>query len=119
MPRGYDVWDLANAVMADGWVAVTYPRMLARRHTAKPEVLWPEATALRALRVELLQRISHKLDPSALDLIDDYVPIPLAVPEKQPATILRRLVKGLRHPRHASRAVARRLRAVLANSGGG
>jgi glycogen(starch) synthase len=119
MPRGYDIWDVANVVMADGWLAVTYPRILARRRGGKPEVIWPEATALRALRVELLRRISHTLDPGALDLIDDYVPIPLAVPEKPSATILRYLVRGLLHPRRASRAVARRLCAALASSGEG
>ena len=119
MPRGYDVWDVANRVVADGWLAVTYPRMLARRHAGKAKVSWPEATALRALRAELLRRVSPKLDPDLLDLIDDFVPIPLAVPETRPATILRHLVKGLVHPRRAGRAVARRLRAVLANSGGG
>jgi hypothetical protein len=119
MPRGYDIWDLANVVMAEGWLAVTYPQILARRRAGKPEVLWPEATALRALRCELLQRISHTLDPRALDLIDDYVPIPLAVPEKRPATILRYLVRGLLQPRRTSRAFARRLRATLANSGEG
>ena len=119
MPRGYDVWDVANMVMAHGWLAVTYPRILARRHAGKPKIRWPEATALRALRVELLRRISHKLDPDLLDLIDDFVPIPLAVPETRPSTVLRYLVKGVVHPRRAGRAVARRLRAVFANTGGG
>jgi glycosyltransferase involved in cell wall biosynthesis len=119
MPRGYDVWDVANMVMARGWLAVTYPRLLARRYAGKAEIRWPEATALRALRVELLRRISRKLDPDLLDLIDDFVPIPLAVPETRPASILLDLAKHLAHPRRAGRAVVRRLRAVLANSDGG
>lgn len=124
MPRDYDIWDVANRVIAAGWSAVTYPGILAERSAEKPSVPWPEATALRAIRAELLQRIGDALDPSALDLIDDYVPIPLAMPLDddvaemlQRKTVLRYVVAGLLHPRRAARTIARRSRAFLSAVG--
>lgn len=121
MPRSYDIWDVANMVMAKGWSAVTYPGILAQRGADKPRVPWPEATALRAVRAELLRRVSDSLEQGALDLIDDYVPIPLAIPENDAVArvpmeegVVRHLLKVLLHPRRASRAIARRSRAVLA-----
>jgi len=53
MPRGYDVWDVANMVMAKGWAAVTYPGLLAERHAERPAFALPEATQLAAYRAEL------------------------------------------------------------------
>jgi glycogen synthase len=123
MPREYDIWDLANRVIAAGWFAVTYPGLLAQRHAEAPKVPWPQSTALRAIRSELLQRLDDALDPITLYLIDDYVPIPLAtVSDAYSAGVARRktllgyIVTSLRHPRRASRAIARRFRGVLHRS---
>jgi hypothetical protein len=68
-----------------GWLAVTYPRMLARRRR-QAQIRWPEATALRALRVDCCVNLAQQSD--LLDLIDDFVPLPLAVPETRPSTVL-------------------------------
>jgi glycosyltransferase involved in cell wall biosynthesis len=122
MPRGYDTWDIANMIMAKGWSAVTSPGLLARRHAERPTIPLPEATALRAMRGELLRHFSGTLTPDMVHLIDAYVPLPLAARQKVPAprqmlheTLLRYLVTILLHPRRAARAIARRSRAPLAH----
>jgi glycosyltransferase involved in cell wall biosynthesis len=117
MPREYDIWDLANRVIAAGWFAVTYPGILTQRHAETPEIRWPHSTALRAIRGQLLREFDDALDPVAFDLIDDYVPIPLASARHvysagiaHRRTVLHYVVTCLRHPRRASRAIARRFR---------
>jgi glycosyltransferase involved in cell wall biosynthesis len=120
MPREYDIWDLANRVIAAGWFAVTYPGILAQRHAETPKIPWPQSTAMRAIRADLLRGLDGALDPVTFDLIDDYVPIPLATARDAYSagilhrrTVLRYMVTCLRHPRRASRAIARRFRALL------
>jgi glycogen(starch) synthase len=119
MPREYDVYDLANTVMARGWQAVAYPEILTRR-SKQQNIVWPSSTALRALRAELLNRFSDVLARETLGLVDDYVPIPLAAADRDPSDqkSLPRLLLfcvgiSLRHPRRAARALVRRSGTVL------
>jgi len=119
MPREYDIYDLANAVMARGWRAVAYPEILARR-SKQQNIAWPNSTALRALRAELLNRFSDIITRETLGLVDEYVPIPLAAAELD-SSDLNSLPKlflclarfSLRHPRRIARAVGRRAGNVL------
>lgn len=76
LPRDFDIWDLANQALAKGWLVATYPRILAQRDTPVPSVSWPQSTALRQVRAEVLSRLASALQPEIFDLIDLYVPIP-------------------------------------------
>jgi glycogen synthase len=119
MPRGYDVWDVANMVMAKGWAAVTYPGLLAERRVERPAIALPEATALRAVRGELLRHFAAT--PDVMHLIDAYVPLPLSGPKPPPTgerplqTLHRYLATIVLDPARAVRAIARRSRAPLAH----
>lgn len=112
LPRGYDTWDLVNKAMAKGWTAVTYPGILARRDRSPELIPWPDGTALRAARMQVLQHFPEASEPNTLNLIDHYLPIPQLGPRPTPlAKIwLRRLAKSLINPRRASQAVARKSR---------
>jgi hypothetical protein len=119
MPREYDIYDLANAVMARGWRAAAYPEILARR-SKQQNIAWPNSTALRALRAELLNRFSDIITRETLGLVDEYVPIPLAASEpgssdlnSLPKLFLCLARLSLRHPRRIARAVGRRVGNVL------
>jgi glycosyltransferase involved in cell wall biosynthesis len=116
IPREYDIYDLANAVMARGWRAAAFPEILTRR-SKQQKIAWPDSTALRALRAELLNRFSDVITPETLALVDDYVPIPLAATEFNSSnlqSLLQLLLSGarfsLRHPRRTARAVTQRAR---------
>jgi glycosyltransferase involved in cell wall biosynthesis len=85
LPREYDIWDVANAVMVKGWLAVTIPETLATRHSDKLKVNWPQASALRAIRAEVLTRFASPDTQTALNLIEDYVPLPWSAPELKPS----------------------------------
>ncbi len=118
LAREYDIWELANRVLAKGWSAVTCPEILAQRRAQRPQLPWPEVTALRAIRAELLSPFRDAVRPTALSLVDDYVPFP----QEKPETILsirafRYLVRTARHPRKAPRTIMRRLRKFLAANG--
>jgi hypothetical protein len=76
MPREFDIWALANQVLAAGWAVVALPEALATRRAARPVVRWPETTALHALRAEALAPFSSGPARSTLDLVDLYVPVP-------------------------------------------
>ena len=73
LTREHDIWDLANKVMAKGWSAVTCPETFAAA-LAETAASWPEVTALRAIRAELLSPFGDAVTPIALSLVDDYVP---------------------------------------------
>ena len=75
LPRGYDMWALANDVIAGGWKAVTYPALLARRNGSPPERSWVQSTALRAMRAEVLSAFSNDANRVALELVDRFVPL--------------------------------------------
>ena len=114
----------ANRVMANGWSAVTYPEILAQRQSERPRIPWPEVTALRAIRAELLSHLCDSVTPIALDLVHDYVPLPQEEPEGALSTdepahhrAFRYLTRTVFQPRRASRAIMRRSRKILAASG--
>jgi hypothetical protein len=64
--------------MASGWQAAAYPDLLARRRQRQQDVAWPESTALRAVRAEVLSRFSNVISREILALVDEHVQIPLA-----------------------------------------
>lgn len=121
--RGWEGWDLANAIMANGWAAVTYPALLATRVTSD---LAP--TRLLAghdrMRRELFDRVPDVVRRDAVELLlllETSLPIP---PRPHPPTsgeVFRRSVRDqialarrvLAHPRAALRWMAPRLRRVL------
>jgi glycogen(starch) synthase len=123
LPREYDIWDLANRTIADGWAAVTYPGVLARRDAPRPRLRWPDITAHRAIRAEVLAHLAEGMGPVALSLVDDYVrlpqaePVDISVPETAPYQVLRYLAKLLRHPGQSSRALRKRSRRLLTAAG--
>jgi glycogen(starch) synthase len=119
MPREYDVYDLANVVMARGWQAAAYPEILTRR-SKQQNIAWPNSTALRALRAELLNRFSDVIARETLGLVDEYIPIPLAAANHDspdlkslPRLLLFCVSICLRQPRRTARALVRRTGAVL------
>ena len=124
LAREYDIWDLANKVMAKGWSAVTCPETLAQRRSQRPQLPWPEVTALRAIRAELLSSFGDGVTPIALNLVDDYVPFPqeeseTALSTDKPAhsRAFRYLARAVFHPRKASRTIKRRWRIFRAANG--
>jgi glycogen synthase len=80
MPREFDIWDLANRVLAKGWAAATLPEALAERRLPPSRHGWPDLTALRAIRAELLEPLESQASPNTLELIDLYVPLQAASP---------------------------------------
>lgn len=82
LPREYDVWALANEVIARGWTAVTLPGLHARRSAPPPQISWLQATALRAIRAEALAPFDNDENETALQLVDAYVALPQ--PPKEP-----------------------------------
>jgi glycosyltransferase involved in cell wall biosynthesis len=116
--REHDVWDLANRIMAAGWSVATMPKVLAQRHERKPSLGWPEMTALRAIRAELLNPLRDVVTQTALELVDDFVPLP---DERRDTLLsgraLRYLARTMRHPKRAPQMIVRRLRKHLAMNG--
>jgi glycogen synthase len=124
LPREYDVWDLANRIIAKGWAAVTCPELLSRRAVPPPRLGWPEITAFRTIRAEVLAHLGDAPVPVALGLVDDYVPLPqgespaaLAADEPAHRRALRYLAGAMLHPRRASRALIRRSQKLLTTNG--
>jgi hypothetical protein len=77
LPNAYDLWHLSVAVLAKGWVGVTFPALLAERRRRQTKIPWPDVTALRAFRAELLETARGRISPMALDLLNEYAPLPL------------------------------------------
>lgn len=120
IPREYDVWDLANGIMARGWRAAAYPEILAQRRVKQQKIEWPDSTALRAIRAELLSHFSDIFTREFLGIVDEYVPIPLAVSYPEPSNeksfsqlVVSRIKIIALDPRRAARAIIRRSRAAL------
>jgi glycogen synthase len=70
MDQGYEDWDLVNAVMAAGWVAVTVPEMLGRTRFREDSL--PYLTSAHAdgrMRQELLARFPGLVAGEARDII--------------------------------------------------
>jgi glycogen(starch) synthase len=121
IPREYDVWDLANGIMARGWRAAAYPEILARRRVKQQNIAFPSNTALRAIRAELLSHFAGIFTREALGLVDEHVPIPLAasppdsLDEKSLSQFVVSFIKIIAlDPRRAARGIIRRSRASLA-----
>jgi hypothetical protein len=76
LPSSYDLWQLSVAVLAKGWIGVTFPALLAERRGRQAKIPWPDVTALRAIRAELLDAARATLSPMALDLLNEYAPLP-------------------------------------------
>jgi hypothetical protein len=121
LPAEYDIYDLANRVMAKGWQAATYPAILAERRSKRQNIAWPRSTALRLIRAEVLSRFSDVFPPATLALVDEYLPIPLA-PSDADASGYRLVIQltlnyiGIivLEPRRACRGLIRRASAALA-----
>ena len=77
LPSSYDLWQLSVAVLAKGWAGVTFPELLAERRGSPGKIPWPDVTALRAIRAELLEAAASHISPMALDLLTDYAALPL------------------------------------------
>lgn len=84
LPREYDVWALANEVIARGWTAVTLPGLHARRSAPPAEVSWLQATSLRAIRAETLAAFDNDENEIALQFVDAYVALPQPPREPYP-----------------------------------
>jgi glycosyltransferase involved in cell wall biosynthesis len=84
LPREYDVWALANEVIARGWTAVTLPGLHARRNAPPSQVSWLQATSLRAIRAETLAPFDKDENEAALQLVDAYVALPQPPREQYP-----------------------------------
>jgi glycosyltransferase involved in cell wall biosynthesis len=117
MPREFDIWDLANRVLAQGWAAVSLPEALAERQL--PPLLhgWPDLTALWAIRSELLAPLVDQVSPTALELVDLYVPLQTAAPRPEPKSLKRYLKIAVLKPQRAIRAIIRRTKALERRSG--
>jgi hypothetical protein len=116
LPREYDVWDVANSVLLDGWHAATLPEALATRHRQAPSVGWPEASALRAIRAELLTPFARSATRTALDLVNEFVPIPSA-PSNRLASGRMFLVRGVARVSRGARRIMRFVRANASPKG--
>lgn len=100
---GYEAWDLANVVIAAGWTAVTLPALLATGTGTRP----------RGVERELLERVPHALAAGAIELAvlldqrcrEQRAPEPRPTPVTPPPSRLWRVLRAVRHPRRAARAV--------------
>jgi glycogen synthase len=117
MPREFDIWDLANAVLLRGWAAASLPEALARRDLPPPRSPWPDMTALRAIRGELMAPLEACMGSAALEIVDLHVPLPMAsgrVPGRE--TLGQRGRRYLKtmvfEPGKAIRGIIRRSRAL-------
>lgn len=109
MSREFDLWDLANRVLAQGWIAASLPEALAERSLPLPHYPWPELTALRAIRHELSAPLADQVSPTALELVDLYVPL-----QPPPPRSLRQSLKiAILKPHRAIRAILRRTLALI------
>ncbi|WP_333835361.1 hypothetical protein, partial [Rubrimonas sp.] len=115
LPRGYDVWDGVNRVLTAGWSAASLPEALALRRGDGPDIGWPESTALRAMRAELLADLVGPLGRAAVSIAEDLLPPPLAqghppIEQRAGLAIWARIARA---PRRVLRWGRRRLRALL------
>ena len=116
MPREFDIWDLANRVLLQGWAATPLPEALAERPPPLPKGGWPEMTALRAIRAELMAPLADELGPTTLELIDLYLPLEGTTPRPRPRPFSQYLTIMAREPRRAIRAALRRTMALVQRS---
>lgn len=112
MPREFDIWDLANRILLQGWAATSLPEALAERRLPLPQRGWPDLTALRAIRGELLAPLADEVGPTALELIDLYVPLQKTSPRPSLKFFGRYLTTMVREPKRAIRAAIFRTKAL-------
>jgi glycosyltransferase involved in cell wall biosynthesis len=67
LSHGYEDWDLFNAAIAAGWVAVTIPEILGEHPVSKPYI--DSIHCDRRMRQQLLERFPELLAQNAQDLI--------------------------------------------------
>jgi glycogen synthase len=119
--EGYEDWDLANAVMAAGWVAVTVPEILAE-HRFRKEAMPAIASAgeWRSVRKELHERFSELV---ARDVADIALLVESASRRSRQEEVfmmggrLGLVQKVIRHPRRTASYVLRKAKnKILHNS---
>lgn len=70
MNLGYEDWDLFNAVMAAGWVAVTIPRILGEHKTREGSLLrTASAHAYGIMRKQILERFPDLIVRDTRDIV--------------------------------------------------
>ena len=118
MPREFDIWSLGNSALMRGWTAVGLPAAYAYRRLPPPIANWPNSTAIRAIRSEVLAPVAGSVGPVVLDFLDRHVPLPMTAPQVSKG-IPSLGVRGRRYlrtlvfePRKALRALARRSAAI-------
>jgi glycosyltransferase involved in cell wall biosynthesis len=114
--------DLANAVMANGWQAVAYPKILAQRRLERKY----RRLCLGSLRIQLLTRFADVIARDRRGLSDSQGMPPMTAsgkfaPDDKSFSKLLILCAGIvvRHPRRVARAVIRKCGRVIAFLGSG
>jgi hypothetical protein len=109
--------DLANAVMAKGWQAVAYPKILAQRRLERKY----RRLCLGSLRVQLLTRFGDVIARDRRGLSDSQGLLPTTAsdqfaPDDKSFSVLLILCAGIfvRHPERVARAVIRKCGRVIA-----
>ena len=70
MSQGYENWDLFNAVMAAGWIAVTVPDILGIRHRSTDMLRQTGSIRSEAwMHREILSRFPSLVSQAALDIV--------------------------------------------------
>lgn len=115
LPRCFDLWDLSNRLLLDGWEVAVLPEALAERHDSRPAKEWAKTSALRAIRAEILERFTAPEARLAIDFVETYLAVPFQQGYYGPSeTIqqrsLRRIKTGLRDPGRAIKWLATRTR---------
>lgn len=108
MNRGYEDWDLFNAVMAAGWVAVTVPRILGEHQVSEGSKLRvASAHAYGRMRKELLERFPDQIIRDAMDVV--------LITESNTIQSLRRMKQAMpgNHRNIALRALGKIKRKIL------
>ncbi|MBI2998699.1 MAG: glycosyltransferase [Deltaproteobacteria bacterium] len=112
MSQGYEEWDLVNAVMAAGWVAVTLPEVLGEHRFDKDPM--PYTTDIHTygrMRRELLERFPDLINRDAKDIVLLAESMAAQILCQERFTLrggLARLRRMLRHPRRTALAALER-----------
>ena len=69
MSQGYEDWDLVNAVMAAGWVAVTLPKVLGDHRPRRDSTHMTNGHVNRRMRRELLERFPNLITRDSKDIV--------------------------------------------------
>jgi glycosyltransferase involved in cell wall biosynthesis len=77
LPRRFELWDLANRLLLEGWEVAVLPEALAERHDPQARPTWASTSANRALHAEILDRFRAPEAKLAIDLVRAYLPVPL------------------------------------------